>query len=146
MRYHDLLEDLPEAVPLHRVAPLWRLLAICGFIGVAFLLLVILILGIALVNLQKPIITYTNPAPGFAPVVPAAVARAAASPDDDPTLTAQNLPYPLKADLAESQEPAAANQPSPAKPAASARERFLDQGTDLWKLKQPVPHQVVISP
>lgn len=145
MRADDRWDDLPEAIPLHRVAPWWRLLAILALIGMVGLLVVVLILGIAVVQLQdRPLPTFA-PTPAPVAVVPPGVAPTA----DEPPAEGENLPYPVKADLAEADpyERVEPTGPRPAKPHPT-RERFLDieKAVDLWKLKSPLPNEVSISP
>lgn len=42
------LQDLPEAIPLRRVSPAWRVLALLAFLGILGLAVVVVILSIAL--------------------------------------------------------------------------------------------------
>jgi hypothetical protein len=145
MRDDDRWEELPEAVPLYRVAPLWRLLAIIAVIGMAVLLFAVLILGIVLVHMAER--TVALPPPPLPPAV-TVIGGGRPSLTDDAQADAQNLPYPMTADLAEGDpyEPAQENRPPTARPQPTARERFLDQGTDLWKVKGPLTDHLVISP
>src|SRR5262249_25938170 len=88
------LGDLPEAVPLYRVAPFWRLLALFALVGIAGLFLVTLTFGFALLQ-KETATTVVGPAPRMmaTPVMPAPGGVAAVP---------QNLPYPVKQDLATS--------------------------------------------
>src|SRR5579871_775489 len=143
----DRLEELPEAVPLYRIAPIWRLLAVGALLAVVVLMGVGLILGIALVDaLNRPIAAVPPPPP-----VPRAVPMTVPAPltgfagpglTEEPEEEIPNPPYPVTAELAESDpsEPVAPNQPS------TARQRFLDIGTDMWKLKKHLPDRVAVSP
>src|SRR6266567_1173327 len=107
MRHDDLLDELPEAVPLHRIAPFWRLIAIVAAVAAVALLFVVLVLGIALVNtLNRPTTVVTPPGPvkTFQPVPPA-IAMAGggfgSGAQDEAAAEAQNLPYPVTAELGE---------------------------------------------
>jgi tetratricopeptide (TPR) repeat protein len=147
MRDDELLDQLPEAVPLYRIAPWWRLLAVFAAIAVVGLIGVVLVLGIALVqieNRQRPAIMATPVPP---PVVFASPAGGGVlGAQDNAQTDPQNLPYPVEADLAEANR----HEPDDGKPEtkgySTARGRFLELGTDIWKLKAPLPDQVVISP
>src|SRR6266849_3441881 len=151
MRDDDLLDDLPEAMPLHRIAPFWRLIAILAASAAVGLLFLVLILGIALVNAQNRPTAVVPPPPPVVRAAPMApgVAFGVGSGlgvQDEATET-ENLPYPVIAELADAEpyEPGGKNQPSAAKP-STARQRFLDIGTDIWKLKGHLPDQLAVSP
>src|SRR6266566_3225987 len=141
MQDDDRLNNLPEAIPLHRIAPFWRLFAIVAVVAAVALLFVVLILCIVLVNLhnRSPIYAPVPPpvyrAPPMAPGV--VVGGGGPSVEDEDSPEPQNLPYPVKADLAggDPHEPVAEDPSPPTKPPPTARERFLDKGTDVWKLK-----------
>ena len=42
------LEDLPEAIPLHRVAPIWRAFALLALLGAGLMVLLVVVLGIVI--------------------------------------------------------------------------------------------------
>jgi hypothetical protein len=150
MRSEHELADLPEAVPLDRVAPFWRLLAILALLGLAGLIFVSLTLGLALV--QR---TTTGPSPMTA-MVPA--------PMFFPPVAYQAVedlpppPYPVKADLdpgdefeppVEKQGPAGAPPPSvpySGRSASGSRQRFLSKGADVWRATDAGLGVVAVSP
>src|SRR5438067_4209879 len=145
------LEELPEALPLYRVAPVWRLIAICTALLAISLLFLVLMLALVLVNLQNrspAFVTTPRPVIPAPPAMPGAAMGSVTGVPDDPTADTPNLPYPVKADLADADPyaPAEPKDAPPAKQPPSARERFLEKGTDLWKLKGNLPDQVVVSP
>ena len=147
MRDDDFLDQLPEAVPLYRVAPWWRLLAVFAIIGMVVLFVVALILGIAVVQMDHLNVAVNAPVPPSAtPVFPPAVAAGGPGVDSDAEADPQNLPYPVTADVAEDEPYESADERSATKGSPTARQRFLQLGTDLWKLKEPLPEQLAISP
>jgi tetratricopeptide (TPR) repeat protein len=145
VRDDELRDELPEAVPLYRIAPWWRPVAVFAVLGVVGLFGVAVVLGVALVqmeNRQRAAATIAGPVPP--PMVfasPAGGGRLGSS--DEAPEDPQNLPYPVDADLAVA-DPYALVEDKP--PAATARQRFLELGTDVWKLKSPLPEQLAVSP
>jgi tetratricopeptide (TPR) repeat protein len=145
MHAEESLGDLPEALPLHRVAPLWRVIAIIALIGMAGLILVALTLGLALVQRSAAVATAMTPAPmrpmpprgggGFGGAFPPGIAALS---------TPQDLPYPVKQELAQV-KPAEEDQPAGVVH-LSARRRFLAKGVDIWRNDGPALDHVVVSP
>src|SRR5436309_765202 len=123
------LEDLPEAVPLRRVSPAWRVLAVLGLIGIFGLGVVIISLLTWIVHLRDEIDELSSNGPP-APVTTFAVPTKVLEPDpepDDPVDLAR-LPYPVVEDLRKT--PAGGEKPN-GKP--SPQSRFLAKSTTVWK-------------
>jgi hypothetical protein len=145
MRENENVADLPEAVPLYRVAPFWRVLAIFGLLGMAGLFVVAATFGIALI--QREDATFNNGSVLVPPPpAPPAVMGGRGGPDDDPEQA--NLPYPVRADLSEPElaEPADEKPPPADSPPRSPRARFLSKGVDVWLNKGPYTDHVLVFP
>jgi tetratricopeptide (TPR) repeat protein len=132
---HDDLTELPEAIPLHRVSPAWRLLAILAVIIAMLALLGILAMSAQIAYLQslqinRPIYSnppvVTAPAPPPPPVVAVPVVN---PPPDKPPIDPANLPYPIREDLRQSLSFATV----PNEPEGTLRERFLRLGKEYWR-------------
>lgn len=134
------LGDLPEAVPLTRVAPGWRLLAILLVIISAGLFLVVFVLGYAVV---EHLWEDTTAAVPVAPPAPMATTTAVSV---DPPLAEpvdpKSLPYPVTQDprtRVPSTDPKVARE--------TPRSRFLRWGQEVWKNPpNQFPTHVVVSP
>lgn len=128
---HDNLTELPEAIPLHRVSPAWRLLAILAVIIALLALLGVLAMSVQIAVLQsqqtnRPI--YVTPPP--APPPPAVVAVPIVNvPPDKPAVDPASLPYPVREDLRQSLGFATV----PGEPGGTLRERFLRLGKEYWR-------------
>jgi hypothetical protein len=146
MQDNTELEDLPEAVPLHKVAPFWRVLAILAGICMVGLLFVSIVFGIALMEMNNSYVAVA-PAPPPAPVLmaPPVMATPIDDPDESDTV---NAPYPLTADLARSNrtEPASENPVAPGEARLSARQHFLSKSIAFWTHRGSPPDAVIISP
>jgi Tol biopolymer transport system component/tetratricopeptide (TPR) repeat protein len=147
MHTDDQLGDLPEALPLRRVAPLWRILALLEGVALVGLLFLLCILCIALLEQARrppptPVVMAAPPV-AAAPAATAWVAPGmAVTPDDAEPVDPQNLPYPVQADL---RDLATAEAPAGAK--GTAREHFLGLGQDVWQNPRGYyPNHVIISP
>lgn len=153
MTEHTDLAGLPEAVPLRRVAPGWRVLALLTLLMSGGLLLVIVVLALALMNESD---TSGSPASYYGgPPTASYTVTQNGSPDGplpaiaesptvlDPDLGGQVLdprlvPYPIKADLA------AADQSGEG--ADTAARRFLRLGEDVWRPQRGhEPEHVTVS-
>jgi tetratricopeptide (TPR) repeat protein len=129
------LHDLPEAIPLRRVSPVWRVLAVLALLGFAGLGMLVCVLLVALYHQGTRATAFTA-----ATVPPRAVFMGTTAPlfDDDP-INPNNLPYPTQEDLC----PTFAVSPAPESP----RQRFLALGQDVWKSPRGVsPDVVSVSP
>src|SRR5439155_24925098 len=103
MHPNERLGDFPEALPLHRVAPLWRIAALLFGVIVAALLIVVCVLGIAVMQQQQQLLTMTlaPPPPGApaTPVPPRWVGGMGVAVDEEERVDPQTLPYPVRDDL-----------------------------------------------
>jgi tetratricopeptide (TPR) repeat protein len=140
----DILADLPEAIPLTRVAPFWRILAVLALIGMAGLLLSTLVLGSILLeknNAPGNAFNRTQFAPAGAPRAPINQAPAG--------VPNSQLPYPVQQDLARSDILDLADEkPLPeAARKGSSRQQFLDLSQERW-LAEPgtYTNHVAVSP
>lgn len=146
---HDNLTDLPEAVPLYRVSPAWRLLAI--FAGILALLCLIGVVSLSAVNhglqvqLAKQPTVYMSPGVAAVPVpVPGpVVVPAVPAVPDKPVGDPANLPYPVREDPRQSIGMGA----EPADPQGTPRARFLRVGKEIWRCPPEYsPSQVAVTP
>jgi len=145
--YESRLEDLPEAVPLRRVSPAWRLVGILSLVGIGFLFLGVLMLVAWVARLHEELDEYQSGAiatapPAWAPaaanVVPAAVDP---DPEPEPGLNGANLPYPVKEDLRS--EPKLAPQDQDKR----QRNLFLKLSQEVWRSpRDQSPGTIVVSP
>jgi hypothetical protein len=144
MHTDDQLGSLPEALPLRRVAPLWRILALLAGAAVLGLFFLVCILGIALLRAwatAAATVAVATPVPPPAPPVVWAGPGMALPAEDEEAVDPQSLPYPVQADLRD----APAARPDAAK--GTPRERFLGLGQDVWQNPPGYyPNNVVISP
>src|SRR5262249_26534019 len=101
-RMHDNLTELPEALPLHRVSPAWRLLAILACVVVFLCVISIISMSVVIHGLQlqatmrppvAPPPIAATPAPMPVTVNPANI------PVDKGPADPANLPYPTHEDL-----------------------------------------------
>jgi Tol biopolymer transport system component len=143
--YEPRLDDLPEAVPLRRVSPVWRLVAILGLAGLAGLMLAVLALVTWVIHLHEELDDYQSGAvpapPVWAPTTVPVQPAGELDPDPDPGLNAANLPYPVKEDLR--------FMPKAAPPDKDKRQReqFLKLSQEVWK--SPREHalgNIAVSP
>ena len=139
------LEDLPEAIPLHRVAPGWRAVAVVSFLVAGLMVLLVVVLGIVIAGQRAQLQAgaFASPVPVPSPAWPATTTPVQPATDPDEPAEAVNLPYPVRDDLrpaAQQMRPEEAETPSP-------RARFLKKGEEVWKCPQAQLHsQVAISP
>lgn len=136
------LDDLPEAIPLRRVTPAWRLVAIMALSGAGALGLLALVLGIWVGHLHDELDNYQS---GLYTVPPAWNVKTPPVVEEGPVVddgpNAVNLPYPVTEDLKEVARPAPGDRPD------RPRDRFLKTTQELWKSPRG-QHvgQVVVSP
>ncbi len=128
---HDNLTELPEAIPLHRVSPAWRVLAI-----LAVIILLLALIGIVAMSVQIHVLQMQQvnrpinwTAPPMPPPAPAVVVPVVNAPADKTPIDPTNLPYPTREDLRQS----LGFETEPAEQGPTLRERFLRLGKDLWK-------------
>jgi tetratricopeptide (TPR) repeat protein len=144
--YQPRLDDLPEAVPLRRVSPGWRVVAILGLAATGVLFVAALMLGVWVARLHEELDDYQSGAVTTAPPVWAPTAVAVKDPDDDPDPepglnAANNLPYPVKEDLRP--ETKRAPEDGPERP----RQRFLKLSQEVWKSpRDHSPASIAVSP
>src|SRR5205823_2084629 len=120
VRDDEPLDQLPEAVPLHRIAPWWRLLAVFAIIAIVGLLALVLVLAIALVQMGDSQRFAAMTAATVPPsVVFASPAGGGVGSPDDAQADPQNLPYPVEADLAEADPYAPVDDKLPTREAAT---------------------------
>lgn len=137
MHASESLADLPEALPLRRVSPAWRILAVLETLVLIGLVLLVCVLGIAL--LQRRVQPTVFAAPTMPPATPpmfGLMPPPSVEETDDP-----NLPYPVVEDLrapAREREPAGRD---------TARQRFLARSEEIWQNpKGHFPSVVIVSP
>src|SRR5262245_55942446 len=104
------LHVVPQVVPVNRVSSAWRVTAILALLGMAFLLLLVFILGLALViqisEKAEEAARLDDEDKGTPAVVSQPATQAKVSPLDDddddpdePEVDPGTQPYPVKADL-----------------------------------------------
>jgi hypothetical protein len=140
----DLL-DLPEAVPLYRVSPWWRLVAIFGFFGMALLLAVTAVIWLALMHKASVNTAGMVPPRPVPPPAPMVIGRVRAY--TPPSADSGEHPFPVKADLAEVESlTPRADESAPALRARNAaRQRFLNKGQVMWQCSDPAPDYLTVS-
>src|SRR6516164_11641605 len=98
MQVDEKINELPEAIPLYRVSPLWRFAAIAAALVIVALLFVSATLGLVVLG-QKAALAAGPTTPARAPVMVASgFAATPAAPAED----SDDLPYPTKQDLTDS--------------------------------------------
>jgi hypothetical protein len=115
MRDATNLADLPEAVPLRRVSPLWRVLAILAGLGLIGLGMLTCVLLAALARIRAQQLAELD----IAPICPPPI-------HEREPLDPSQLPYPVQADWA------AEHSPDEEQP-EGARSRFLRRGSEVWR-------------
>ena len=136
----DTLADLPEAIPLQRVSPVWRWLAVLGGVTVVMLIGGILALSVALASARsRAAVAGLTPPPGAF-----VVNTAPLNDDPDPApANAVNLPYPVQDDLnwrnQRVEKPEAQTNP--------ARQAFQRLGAEVWKAPSEASYaELVVAP
>lgn len=124
------LEDLPEAIPLHRVAPVWRTLALLAIPLAGMMLVFVVVLGIVIAGLRAQLRATALAAPAPPPVwVPATATTVEPETEREEPVEAVNLPYPVRDDLRANDRQVGQEEEE----ANSSRARFLKKGKEVWK-------------
>jgi tetratricopeptide (TPR) repeat protein len=139
MQTYESLADLPEALPLQRVAPFWRVVAVLALLLLVGLVLVTCVLGIALLHKPVTLQTAATPVPGPVPPAVAPAPIYASMPSVEEGVDPQNLPYPVREDL---RTGSAADKPD-----GTRRDRFLSRTQEAWQnVKAYQPSLAAVSP
>ncbi len=122
----ERLDDFPEAIPLRRVAPGWRVFAILMTVAAGgFFLLTLVLFGALVQHSVESSVTFPPP-----PVaVPATVTPVEEDDPDAPKVPRADLPYPSTEDLRRPVDHPDGNGKRP----LAARERFLNLGKEAWR-------------
>ncbi|MBY0526675.1 MAG: hypothetical protein K2R98_24980 [Gemmataceae bacterium] len=124
------LEDLPEAVPLRRVSPLWRVFAVLAVLMAVGLGAVIVFMSILVFRLREEIEDLASNDPSsFAKVAVVETKVIDADPEPADPAEAARLPYPVTEDLRKplGQAEKTRTQPTP-------RDRFVNKSRQAWKV------------
>jgi tetratricopeptide (TPR) repeat protein len=136
----EALEQYPEAIPLHRVAPGWRIFAVLAGLATLGLLVLIIFMGMRLAILAAS--SQLPPPPVPATMVVAGPVVATPLDDDEAREPGRgDLPYPVREDLRRSVD----GEPAPAAP--SPRQRFLKLTQLTWTApSEQSPQRLSVSP
>lgn len=140
------LEDLPEAVPLYRVSPGWRVAAILAFLLGGLMFALVVVLAIVAIGLRAQLqIANLSAASStsFGSTPPAVETELPPDTAPDEPAEAVNLPYPVRDDLRQAALPRRPKEDEPVSP----RDRFLRKSQEVWKCptEQFLP-RVALSP
>jgi hypothetical protein len=143
MQTHESLADLPEALPLQRVSPFWRILAVLVTVLLIALVLVTCVLGIALLHkpVTVPVVAATVATPAPVPTFPPAAFAPMQPPDE--TVDPSSVPYPIREDLG----PSTTADKAGGDAKGTRRSRFLSRSQEVWQSTKPLhPDLVAVSP
>ncbi|MBL8797806.1 MAG: hypothetical protein JNM56_28165 [Planctomycetia bacterium] len=126
------LAELPEALPLKRVSPVWRVVTFIGGAVVLLLLFAVVSLMVLVARQERELTNArfqlnTKGAPLFPGPVVATINPA--DPDGGRADNGANLPYPVEADL----HPGRAAPADVPRPGHSPHDRWLAKSREFWK-------------